>query len=146
SSSFTSVALTRVFGTALSGRSKNRQELADAALPLEIGMPVVPCRGGDEFLRRLFEPLHYRVHAERHALDEKVPEWGESRYWNVTLHCDKRLRDVLQHLYVLLPVLDDEKHYWVGKDEVEKLLKKGEGWLAAHPDREEIARRYLKYQ
>lgn len=146
SSSFTSVALARAFGTAMGGRSKSRQELADAALPLEIGMPVVPCRGGDEFLRRLFGPLGYLVQAERHALDEKFPEWGESRYWNIRLDCEKRLRDVLQHLYVLLPVLDDDKHYWVGKDEVDKLLKKGAGWLAAHPEREEITRRYLKYQ
>jgi 3' terminal RNA ribose 2'-O-methyltransferase Hen1 len=94
----------------------------------------------------LFEPLGYAVTAIRLPLDEKFPEWGESRYWSVTLSATKRLQDVLQHLYVLLPVLDDEKHYWVGKDEVEKLLRRGSGWLAAHPEREEITRRYLKYQ
>jgi 3' terminal RNA ribose 2'-O-methyltransferase Hen1 len=94
----------------------------------------------------LFEPLGYAVSANRHALDEKFSDWGDSRYWTVTLSARKRLRDVLQHLYVLLPVLDDDKHYWVGKDEVEKLLRKGEGWLAAHPERDEITRRYLKHQ
>jgi 3' terminal RNA ribose 2'-O-methyltransferase Hen1 len=146
SSSFTSVALARVFGTALGGRSKSRQELADTALPFEISIPVLPSRGGDDFLRRLFEPLGYEVSAKRLVLDEKFPEWGESRYWSVTLRTRKRLQDVLQHLYVLLPVLDDDKHYWVGKDEVEKLLKKGAGWLAAHPEREDITRRYLKHQ
>jgi 3' terminal RNA ribose 2'-O-methyltransferase Hen1 len=146
SSSFTSVALARCFGTALGGRSKLRQELADADLPLEVRIGVIPCRGGEVFLRRLFEPLGYELTANRHALDEKFPEWGESRYWSVTLSTKKRLRDVLQHLYVLLPVLDDEKHYWVGKDEVEKLLRRGQGWLPTHPEREEITRRYLKYQ
>jgi 3' terminal RNA ribose 2'-O-methyltransferase Hen1 len=146
SSSFTSVALARAFGTALGGRSKTKQELADTELPLEIRIAVLPCRGGDVFLHRLFEPLGYAVNANRHPLDEKFPEWGESRYWTVTLFAKKRLQDVLQHLYVLLPVLDDEKHYWVGKDEVEKLLHRGEGWLASHPEREEITRRYLKYQ
>ena len=146
SSSFTSVALARTFGTALGGRSKDRQELADVELPLEIRITVIPCRGGEVFLRRLFEPLGYALTANRHPLDEKFPEWGESRYWSVTLSTKKRLQDVLQHLYVLLPVLDDEKHYWVGKDEVEKLLRRGEGWLSAHPEREEITRRYLKYQ
>jgi 3' terminal RNA ribose 2'-O-methyltransferase Hen1 len=146
SSSFTSVALARAFSTALGGRSKVRQELADSELPLEIHVAVVPCRGGDVFLRRLFEPLGYQVTATRHPLDEHFPAWGESRYWSVTLSAKKRLQDVLQHLYVLLPVLDDEKHYWVGKDEVEKLLLRGQGWLSAHPEREEITRRYLKYQ
>jgi 3' terminal RNA ribose 2'-O-methyltransferase Hen1 len=146
SSSFTSVALARAFGTALGGRSKSRPELADTALPFEISIAVVPCRGGDGFLRRLFEPLGYQVRTERHVLDAKFPEWGESRYWRVTLSADKRLSEVLQHLYVLLPVLDDDKHYWVGQDEVEKLLRRGEGWLAAHPEREEITGRYLKHQ
>ena len=60
SSSFTSVALTRAFGTAISGRSKLRQELADLPLPLEIQIASVPCRGGEPFLRRLFEPLGYQ--------------------------------------------------------------------------------------
>ncbi len=146
SSSFTSVALARAFGTALGGRSKTKQDLADTELSLEIRIAVLPCRGGEPFLRRLFEPLGYIVAVTRHPLDEKFPEWGESRYWTVTLSANKRLQDVLQHLYVLLPVLDDEKHYWVGKDEIEKLLRRGQGWLAAHPEREEITRRYLKYQ
>jgi 3' terminal RNA ribose 2'-O-methyltransferase Hen1 len=146
SSSFTSVALARAFGTAISGRSKNRQELAEAELPLEVRIAVIPCRGGEVFLRRLFEPLGYEVAAAHHPLDEQFQEWGESRYWSVTLSAKKRLQDLLQHLYVLLPVLDDDKHYWVGQDEVEKLLRRGEGWLSSHPEREEITRRYLKHQ
>jgi 3' terminal RNA ribose 2'-O-methyltransferase Hen1 len=145
-SSFTSVALARAFGTAMSGRSKDRQKLAETEIPLEVGIGVLPCRGGDAFLRRLFEPLGYEVDATRLELDGNFPEWGESRYWKVTLRAKKRLCDVLQHLYVLLPVLDDDKHYWVGKDEVDKLLRRGEGWLSAHPEKEEIVRRYLKHQ
>jgi 3' terminal RNA ribose 2'-O-methyltransferase Hen1 len=145
-SSFTSVALARVFGTALGGRSKDRQDLANAEIPMSVQIAAVPCRGGEAFLRRLFVPLGYEVQATRLPLDEQFPEWGQSRYWNVTLVAEKRLRDILQHLYVLLPVLDDDKHYWVGKDEVEKLLLRGEGWLSAHPEREEIVRRYLKHQ
>jgi len=146
SSSFTSVAIARAFGTALGGRSKGRQELADKEIPLDVRLAMIPCRGGDGFLGRLFEPLGYTVRATRHVLDEKFPAWGESRYWAVALAATKRLRELLQHLYVLLPVLDDDKHYWVGKDEVEKLLRRGQGWLATHPEREEIVRRYLKHQ
>src|SRR2546422_863959 len=52
----------------------------------------------------------------------------------------------LARIYVLIPVLDADKHYWVGEDEVEKLLRRGEGWLADHPARELIVARYLKHQ
>src|SRR2546430_466427 len=99
-----------------------------------------------DLLRRLFEPLGYNVVAEPQPLDPKFPEWGQSRYFRVTLSATKRLSELLGHLYVLVPVLDDEKHYWVTQDEVEKLLRYGEGWLSGHPERELIAARYLKHQ
>lgn len=145
-SSFLSVAIAEAFGTALAGRSKERPELASAAIPLEARVAVMACRGGEPFLRRLFEPLGYAVTAERHALDAATPEWGGSDYYTVTLAATVRLADLLAHLYVLVPVLDDEKHYWVGDDEVEKLLRHGGTWLAAHPERELITRRYLKHR
>jgi len=145
-SSFLSVAISRVYGSALAGRSKERPERVDEPLPLEARVAVLPCRGGEAFLRRLFEPLGYEVTATRHSLEATFPEWGESRYWTVDLRARCRLKDLLTHLYVLVPVLDDEKHYWVGQDELEKLLRFGEGWLADHPEREAIASRYLKHQ
>jgi 3' terminal RNA ribose 2'-O-methyltransferase Hen1 len=145
-SSFLSVAIARTFGTAMSGKSKERQELADAPLPLEARITVLPCRGGENLLRRLFEPLGYEVTAVRHPLDEKFSEWGESPYFSVALKATIRLSDLLTHLYVLIPVLDDDKHYWVGDAEVEKLLRHGEGWLREHPERELITNRYLKHQ
>jgi len=145
-SSFLSVAIARIFGTAMTGRSKERQDLADTPLPLETRITVLPCRGGENLLRRLFEPLGYEVEALRHPLDERFPEWGESAYFTVTLKANIRLSNLLTHLYVLIPVLDDDKHYWVGDAEVEKLLRHGEGWLREHPERELIANRYLKHQ
>jgi len=145
-SSFTSVAIAQVFGSALGGRSRERPELAETPIPLEITLEAVPCRGGGSFLRRLFEPLGYALEASRLALDPEFPEWGESSYFRVRLTTRARLKDVLSHLYVLLPVLDDDKHYWVGDDEVEKLLQKGEGWLDRHPQRDDIAQRYLKHR
>jgi len=145
-SSFLSVAIARTFGTAMTGRSKERQELADSRLALEAKISVLPCRGGEELLRRLFEPLGYSVSATRHPLDEKFPEWGESSYFTVQLRGELRLRDLLAHLYVLIPVMDNDKHYWVGDAEVEKLLRHGEGWLREHPERELIANRYLKHR
>lgn len=145
-SSFMSVALAEVFGTALGGRSKDRPELAAQSLPFEVHVPVLPSRAGELLIRQLFEPLGYTVTAERLALDPKFPEWGQSRYYSVTLSCIHKLQDVLSHLYVLIPVLDDEKHYWVGDDEVDKLLRRGGDWLPQHPAKEQIARRYLKHR
>ncbi len=144
-SSYLSVALAKLFGTAMSGRSKERPELATLAIPLEIGLPVVPCRGGAALLRRLFEPLGYQVAATPIALDPQFPEWGDSRYLTVTLAGTLTVRDALEHLFVLLPVLDDDKHYWVGTDEVDKLLRRSGQWLARHPDKDLITRRYLRH-
>ena len=142
-SSLMSVAIGRVFGQALGGRCKERAELAETGIPLEARLAVVPLRGGEGLLRGLFEPLGYAVELEVHPLD---PQWGDSIYATVTLRGTQRLQDLLRHLTVLVPVLDDSKHYWVGREEIEKLLARGEGWLAAHPLREEIARRYLKHR
>src|SRR5688500_8333230 len=148
-SSFLSVALSQVYGSALNGRSKERVQLVDAALPLEARIAVLPSRGGEVFLRRLFEPLGYDVTTESFPLDERFPEWGASPYFAVTLRPSGggvRLQDLLSHLYVLIPVLDDYKHYWIGDDELDKLLRHGASWLAAHPERETITRRYLPFR
>ncbi len=112
-------------------------------MPLEVTIPVLPCRGGPEVARRVFEPLGWAVAAEPIALDEAFPEWGDSRYVRLCLRGAVRLADSLNQLYVLLPVLDESKHYWQGPDEVDKLLRSGGGWLASHPAKDLIARRYL---
>jgi 3' terminal RNA ribose 2'-O-methyltransferase Hen1 len=145
-SSFLSVAIARVLGSALAGRSKGTPELTDVRMPLTAKISVLQSRGGEKFLRRLFEPLGYEVITKNHQLDEKFPDWGESSYYSVELRANVRLQDLLTHIYVLVPVLDNEKHYWVGDDEVEKLLRHGSGWLAAHPEKEEITKRYLKFR
>jgi len=133
-SSLLSVALVTVFKTAMEGR---RPELAAAAIPLEAALPAVPARGGEPLVRRLFEPLGYAV---------EVDELGSGRHVSLRLAAMVRLADLLGHLYVLLPVLDDEKHYWVDESEIEKLMRRGAGWLPAHPERALITRRYLKHE
>lgn len=145
-SSFLSVALGDLLGSAMAGRSKERPDLVDLPIPLEARVSVVACREGEALLRRLFEPLGYAVEVTPYPLDPRFPEWGRSPYFTLTLRTETRLRDLLTHLYVLIPVLDDDKHYWVGDDEVEKLLRRGEGWLGAHPERALITNRYLKHQ
>ena len=145
-SSFLSVAIARVYGSALGGRCADRPDLVGRSLPLCARIAALPSRGGPAFLSRLFEPLGYRMTAVRHPLDETFPEWGESPYYDVQLEAEVRLQDLLEHLYVLIPVLDDDKHYWVGEAEVDKLVRHGERWLAGHPERTLIAKRYLKHR
>ena len=145
-SSLLSVAIAQVFGSALGGRSKERPELAAQALPLTATVAALPCRGGEAAVRRLFEPLGYRVVLEDPEADRREDDWERGPYRNLTLSGQQPLTALLAHLYVLIPVLDDDKHYYVGEDELEKLLRRGEGWLADHPERRFITQRYLRHQ
>ncbi|WP_067890708.1 3' terminal RNA ribose 2'-O-methyltransferase Hen1 [Nocardia vaccinii] len=142
-SSLLSVAISTVFSSALHGRCDQRPELAAGALPLRIELPAVPCRGGPDTVERMFAPLGWRVRATPIALDPAFPEWGESHYVRLELTGTIRLAEALSHLYVLLPVLDGSKHYWLAADEIDKLLRAGSGWLPTHPERTWITRRYL---
>jgi 3' terminal RNA ribose 2'-O-methyltransferase Hen1 len=139
--SFLSVAMSRVFASALGGRSKDRPELAETAIPLRAHLPVLRARGGEDLVRRLFEPLGYTVEVQTAVLDEQFPE-----YVSLTLGATTKLKDLLTHIYVLVPVLDNDKHYFVSTDEIDKLLRRGEGWLPQHPEKDLIVSRYLKRQ
>ncbi|MGW5431837.1 3' terminal RNA ribose 2'-O-methyltransferase Hen1 [Streptomyces sp. NPDC004059] len=143
-SSLLAVALSGVFSSALRGVCTARPERAAAPLPLRIEVPALPARGGPDLVRRLFDPLGWTVTAEPVPLDTAFPQWGDSRYVRLVLEAETlTLAEALRHLYVLLPVLDDAKHYWVSSDEVDKLLRAGEGWLPAHPEQKLITSRYL---
>ncbi|MFF7370710.1 3' terminal RNA ribose 2'-O-methyltransferase Hen1 [Streptomyces tricolor] len=143
-SSLLAVALSSVFSSALRGVCTARPERAATPLPLRVEVPALPARGGPDLVRRLFEPLGWTVTADPVPLDTAFPEWGDSRYVRLLLESDRlTLAEALRHLYVLLPVLDDAKHYWVAADEVDKLLRAGEGWLPEHPEQKLITSRYL---
>ena len=146
SSSFLSTAMAKVFGTAMTGRADAHQSLSDSPLNLTATVTMLPCRGEQEKLNSVFEPLGYKVSYESFVSDENFPAWGESKYVNLTISGEVRLRDLLKHLYVLIPVFDKQKHYWVGTDEVEKLLRIGEDWLPNHPEKTYITGRYLNRQ
>ena len=151
--SMLSVAIGRVLGSALKGRCELRPELAAAPLALMIHLPAVAARpfatyrggevkiGGAVLVERLFGPLGWEVTARPEPFGP--PGWGDSPYLDVTLTGNVRLADALSHLYVLLPVLDGTKHYYSAAEEVDKLLRHGESWIADHPEKELITRRYL---
>lgn len=145
-SSFLSVALNQVFRTAMAGRCESHPQLVEQPLEFRLKLPALPCRGGEKLLRRLFEPLEYQVEARALPLDPRFPEWGDSAVFEVVLTTRKELCRVLRHLYILMPVLDNDKHYWVGQDEVAKLLERGQDWLSDHPERDLIVTRYLKFR
>ncbi|WP_415949081.1 3' terminal RNA ribose 2'-O-methyltransferase Hen1 [Streptomyces sp. KLOTTS4A1] len=142
-SSLLAVALSTVFKSALRGVCSARPERVGERLPLRIEVPALPARGGAALVTKLFEPLGWSVTAEPVALDTRFPEWGDSRYVRLVLEGEQILAEALRHLYVLLPVLDDAKHYWVAPDEVDKLLRAGAGWLPEHPEHKLITSRYL---
>jgi 3' terminal RNA ribose 2'-O-methyltransferase Hen1 len=146
SSSMLAVALGKVFRSALAGRCDARPDLAMTKIPLDVRLPAAPCRGGAEMATRLFAPLGWDVSATPVALDERFPQWGDSRYVTLRLTGTQTLAEALTHLYVLLPAMDGAKHYWMAPDEVDKLLRAGGGWLAGHPERELITRRYLAHR
>ncbi len=142
--SFVSTAISRVFATALSGRCDKRPELADTPLDLTVCLYSLKDAGRYELADKLFEPLGYEVSYSKSVLDERFPEWGESPYVNLTIKGKVRLSELLNHLFVLIPVFDTQKHYFMKQDEVSKLISHGEGWLASHPYKEMITRRYFK--
>ncbi|MFE9626017.1 3' terminal RNA ribose 2'-O-methyltransferase Hen1 [Streptomyces sp. NPDC006527] len=143
-SSLLAVALSAVFSSAMRGVCAAKPELPAQSRTLRVEVPALPARGGSDLVRRLFEPLGWTVTAEPVALDAEFPQWGDSRYVRLVLEADTlTVAEALRHLYVLLPVLDDAKHYWVSSDEVDKLLRAGEGWLPDHPEQKLITSRYL---
>lgn len=146
SSSFMSAAIAKAYSSALNGRCKDKPELVDVTMPFSVKLSVLPVKGGEAVLASLFEPLGYQIKAVQHPLDPAFPEWGYSRYFTVELNNKLTLQQLLSHLYVLIPVCDNDKHYWVNQEEVEKLLTKGKDWLEIHPAKEMIVRRYLKNQ
>jgi len=143
SSSFMSTAISKVFGTALSGKCDKKPELAEQELKLEAEITMLPCVGDKGIIESIFAPLGYKAEYDTFGLDDKFADWGESRYVNLKLKCTARLSELLNHLYVLLPVFDNQKHYWVSGDEVDKLISHGEGWLSNHPEKALITSRYL---
>ncbi|NME70167.1 3' terminal RNA ribose 2'-O-methyltransferase Hen1 [Flammeovirga aprica] len=143
-SSFMSVALSKAFSTAMNGKCSHDPSLVDVEMPFEVSLTSLPApKGGELLIRNMFEPLGYEVELERYTLDEKFTEWGDSKYFTLNLKHTLKLKDLLSHLYVLIPALDNDKHYYVSHNEVEKLLDKGKEWLKDHPEKEQITKRYL---
>src|SRR5215470_12515160 len=131
-SSLISVALNTAFSSALAGKCRERPERVNERMRWEVLLPAVACDGGPQLIASIFTPLGYAVSAMRLVLDPAFPAWGESGVYTVRFAGEQTTQDMLTHLYVLLPVLDNSKHYFVASSEIEKLLDHGGQWLTSH--------------
>jgi 3' terminal RNA ribose 2'-O-methyltransferase Hen1 len=144
SNSFLTTAISKAFGSALNGRCNAMPELPGQPLPFSVHLASVKVDGEAALVEKLFGPLGYQVTYEQLPLDERFPAWGPSKYVNLALTHTITLKELLSHLYILLPVLDNDRHFWISQSDIGVLLQKGQGWLDNHPEREFITRRYFK--
>lgn len=144
SNSFLSSAIVKAFGSAINGTCHTKPELTTTPLPLRVRVSALKVDADKAYLHRLFEPLGYGLSYEVLPLDEAFPAWGESKYVHLTLQHTLPLKDLLSQLYVLMMALDNDRHYWINRNDIGVLLRRGEGWLDTHPEKEWITKRYLK--
>lgn len=144
SNSFLSSAISKAFGSALNGRCNTRPELPETPIPFTLRLSSLRVDTGLEMVARLFVPLGYALKTETIPLDKAFPQWGQSRYVNLTLNRTCTLQELLSHVYVLIPVLDNSRHSYVSQHDIEILMQKGQGWLEQHPERDWITRRFLR--
>ena len=143
-SSFMSVAISKAFSTAMNGKCSKKPELVETKMPLKAKISVLPAPSGAVLIYKMFEPLGYQVKLQQHILDKQFADWGDSKYFTLELSQTVTIKELLSHLYVLIPALDNDKHYFISQSEIDKLLEKGQGWLSNHPEKEQITRRYLR--
>lgn len=144
SNSFLCSALTKAYGSALNGNCQNRPELTDRPLPLKAVIYSLKVDCDKSYLNKLFEPLGFTVSYEILPLDSHFPEWGESKIVNLTLEAQTPLKMLLSQLYVIILALDNDRHYWITRSDIDTLFKRGEQWLDCHPEKDWITKRYLK--
>ena len=140
--SLLSVALTRTLGSALAGQCSERAERVEERMPIVATLAAVHLPGGEGIVRKVFEPLGYSV--EFRWMDGEAD--APPSVATVTLRGEQPVRDLLRHIFILGPVIDGSKHYYVGVDEVDKLVRHGAGWLGAHPERDWVIGRYLRFK
>ncbi|KAA9268247.1 3' terminal RNA ribose 2'-O-methyltransferase Hen1 [Corynebacterium amycolatum] len=136
-SSLLTVALKSVFSTAMVMEKTSPYD----ETPSDLTATVAAVPGTEEEIRALFEPLGWKV-----TCDFFNNIAGQKFSPTVTLTGRATVRDLLNHLYILLPVLDGGKHYWVDDREIDKLAARAQDWLPEHPQREKILKRYLADQ
>ena len=134
-------------GTALNGRTLEEYlPWVNHAFELNVGFGPVASDLSDLVFRKLFEPLGYQVNIVRGQADYQFKLKDKSSARFIDLQRAVTLQNALKHLFVLIPVLDNYKHYFMDEREIEKLQRYGEGWLENHPLNEVIIKRFLRFR
>lgn len=144
SNSFLSTAMVKAFGSAMNGTSKGRPELVDTPLPVRATVYSLKADCDVPFIYKLFEPLGYAINVETLPLDERFPSWGNSKSINLVVEKTTTVKELLSQLYVFILALDNDRHYWISKTDIDVLVRRGERWLEHHPEKEWITKRFLK--
>lgn len=143
SSIFCSV-LRKAVGTALNGKPKDEfKEWVNYSFPLEITFGPLSTKLTNHELAGLFEPLGYELTIENGKVLLPASFAKKSSAKFITLKANQTIQDCFRHLFVLIPVMDQYKHYYIDEKEVDKLKRYGEGWLSFHPKRNEIIKESL---
>ncbi|MBO1912395.1 hypothetical protein J4G37_47305, partial [Microvirga sp. 3-52] len=133
SSIFTSL-IRSALGTALNGQPKEEYiEWVDHPFSFEFSFGPVVSDLSDAEIQGLFEPLGYRVDIEYGETDYSFQLKTRSSARFLMISGTVTLQKALQQLYVLIPVMDNYKHYFIDEAEIEKIKRYGDGWLDDHP-------------
>lgn len=144
SNSFLSTALVKAFGSAINGTCHLKPELAQTPIPLKAKVHCLKVDCDKTYINKIFEPLGYKISYNTIQLDFIFPSWGESNVVNLTVEKTTTLKEFLSQLYVFMVVLDNDRHYWISRNDIEVLIRRGENWLPNHPEKDWITKRYLK--
>ncbi|WP_310831561.1 3' terminal RNA ribose 2'-O-methyltransferase Hen1 [Paenibacillus pedocola] len=133
-------------GTALNGKPKEAyMPWVGKPLKLELTFGPVASNLPDRTLEELFTALGYEVQLERGDAEYSFALKTRSSARYIKLAGEQTLQTALQQLFVLIPALDDYKHYYISDDEVDKIRRYGAGWLEEHPQRSLILKRTLRF-
>lgn len=146
SSIFTSF-IRSALGTALNGQPKEEYiKWVDYRFPFTFEFGPVASTLSDQHIKDLFEPIGYEVAITRPEIHYAIDLKDKSSARFLALSGSQTLQDALRHLFVLIPVIDNYKHYFIDEKEIEKLERYGEGWLEGHPLRDMIYRQALRFK
>ncbi|MEK4148209.1 3' terminal RNA ribose 2'-O-methyltransferase Hen1 [Robertmurraya sp. FSL W8-0741] len=139
--------LRSALATALNGKPHEEYEhWVNHRFNLQFSFGPLSSQLSDNDIIELFAPMGYKTTISAGEIDYHMNFKTKSSARYITVEGLTTLQMGLRQLFVLIPVLDNYKHYYIDDKEIEKLERYGEGWLDAHPQREFILRQALRFK
>ncbi|KQY91115.1 3' terminal RNA ribose 2'-O-methyltransferase Hen1 [Paenibacillus sp. Root52] len=133
-------------GTALNGKPKEEYtKWVEHPFDLQLSFGPVASDLPDRVVEELFSHLGYAVTLEREELSYSFDLKKRSSVRRIILRGQETVQNALRQLFLLIPVLDNYKHYFISEDEIDKIKRYGDGWLETHPHKELIVKRTLRF-